>query len=209
MHAPSAHLTAAHSRPKAGKASIAIFTYIACPVLLVISAYGFWQWSQIPTLDHLLERDQIFFLLSLAVMPLVLFLFLSVITAQRIEHTHVAGSYQTRIDQLQKRLNAQEDFLHSMTDHNPESIAIFDTNNNYWFVNRAASVQLGADPNDIIGKSLAKIVGIDKARKLELRLNQVRQSGQSVETLDQVVGDDKAIRFIQSHFEALAAFGEF
>lgn len=192
-------------RPK----SSIVLAYAICPVLLFVSGYGFWQWFDLPAGTRLVGLADLYYMMCLVVIPLVLFLFLSVTAAQRLEYTRLSSSYQMRIDQLQKRLNNQEDFLHSMTDHNPESIVIFDKQNNYWFTNLAAAKILGAEPNDIIGKSLIKIVGPDRARKLEPRLNEVRNSGKAMETLDQVFGDDGKIKFIQSHYEIIAPFGDF
>ena len=33
-------------------------------------------------------------------------------------------SFQSRIDQMQRRLNAEEELLSSLTEHNPEAVAI-------------------------------------------------------------------------------------
>lgn len=194
-------------RPRS-KSSIILATVVN-PILLATSCYGFWLWFQIMSATKLLEQHELFLILSLALVPLVIFLFVTIAAVQRLEYNRLSGSYQARLDQLQKRLNAQEDFLHSMTDYNPESIAIFDKNNSYWFVNLSASNNLGFEAKDIIGKSLAKVVGIDRAKKFETRLNQVRATGQAVETLDQVLGEGGRPRFIQAHYEAVKPFGEF
>jgi len=197
----------ATKRPRS-KSSIVLAT-IVNPILLAISCYGFWLWFKIMSATKLLEQHELFMILSLALVPLVVFLFITIAAVQRLEYNRLSSSYQVRLDQLQKRLNAQEDFLHSMTDYNPESIAIFDKNNSYWFVNLSASNHLGFDAKEIIGKSLAKVVGIDRAKKLEGRLNQVRETGKSIETLDQNMDEKGQPRFIQAHFESVKPFGEF
>jgi PAS domain S-box-containing protein len=142
-------------------------------------------------------------------MPVVLFLFLSVTAAQRLEYERLSSSYQVRLDNLQKRLNAQEDFLHSVTDHNPGAISIFDKNNNYWFVNLNAAQKLGRDPNDIIGLPLIKVIGHEQARKQEARINVVRASGLPIDALDQIAGEKGRVQFVQARYQPIAAAGDF
>lgn len=192
-------------RPK----SSVILAYAICPILLAVSCYGFWQWFKVPTEVHILEREELFYLICLVVLPLVLFLFLSVVAAQRLEYNRLSASYQLRVDQLQKRLNHQEDFLHSITDNDPESIAIFDKQNNYWFVNLSTARLLGVDAKDVIGKSPLKFIGHEDARKLELRLNDVRAANRPVELLQQTEGEGGRVKFMQTHYEPLAPFGDF
>jgi PAS domain S-box-containing protein len=192
-------------RPK----SSVILAYMICPILLAVSCYGFWQWFKIPTETHYLDRDELFFLICMVVMPLVLFLFLSVTAAQRLEYNRLSSSYQSRVDQLQKRLNNQEDFLHSITDNDPEAIAIFDKNNQYWFVNLSTARLLKADAREIIGKSAAKFIGHERASRLEKRLTDVRNSNKPMEMLHQLEGEHGRVKFMQAHYEPLAPFGDF
>lgn len=195
----------ARPRPK----SSVYVAYVLCPILCALSVYGFWRWLRVPVDSHAWEFVDIFYNMSFAVLPMVLLMFLAVVAAQRLEYNRLSASYQVRLDLLQKRLNGQEDFLHSVTDHNPEAITIFDKQNNYWFANLSAAKKLGHDVNDIIGASLIKILDFENARKLEMRLEQVRSTGRSLEMLDQVAGEGGAVRFIQSHYELIAAFGDF
>src|SRR5271170_2609116 len=88
-----------------------LIAYAFCPLLLAASTYGFWQWFTLPLEQRLLGRDEIFYLISLVVLPLILFLFLSVTAAQRLEHNRLSSGYQVRYDQLQKRLHQQEDLM--------------------------------------------------------------------------------------------------
>ncbi|MDP9128561.1 MAG: PAS domain S-box protein [Pseudomonadota bacterium] len=179
------------------------------PLLLALSGYGFWSWINVPVKFHSLSQHQLFFIISLALLPLVLFVFVCVTTAQRLVHNRVSASYQMRLDQLQGRLEAQEAFVRSITDNNPESIALFDKDNRYWFVNLSAAKRLGQGADEIIKKPLDKVLGYERARKLERRLTEVRASGQAMETLEQVAGEHGEVRFMQAHYKMLAPFGDF
>jgi PAS domain S-box-containing protein len=197
---------AALPRPRP-KASI-MAAYVLCPVFLLISVYGFWQWSMLSIGAHL-PPDQFYYLIGLIVVPVALSLFLAVRAAQRLEYARLSGGYQVRLDNLQKRLNAQEDLLHSVTDQNPGAISIFDKNNNYWFVNLHAAQKHGSDPNDIIGKPLSKVVGHEHARKHEARINAVRASGEAIDALDQINSEKGKIQFIQARYISIGSFGDF
>ena len=194
-----------HARPKTN----ARLAYGLIPFLLVLSAYGLWRWLNIPQSFMRLEKIEIFAIVSFIVIPVVVSIGLAILAAQRVEYDRTSLSYQSRLDQMQRRLNTQEDFVRIVTDYNPESISILDGEGNYWFVNENAAKMLKQDVKDLIGKSPAKVLGIDRARKMQVRVEAVRSSQQAIEALDQVTGDDNRIRFIQTHYQPLSPLGDF
>lgn len=129
--------------------------------------------------------------------------------ARRSERARLSSSYQTRLDQLQRRLNAQEDLLHLVTDGFPGAMTIFDHNHTYWFINQNAAKGLGADVRDIVGKSPAKFIGREAAKKLEARLTEVRTSARPIDTMEQATDPNGRVRFMQTHYEPVAPFGGF
>ncbi|HUY67670.1 MAG TPA: HD domain-containing phosphohydrolase [Alphaproteobacteria bacterium] len=189
------------------KAAIAM-AFVLCPLLLLMSCYGFWQWFTLPPEARDLGRWEIFYLISLVVIPLALFVFMSVVAAQRLEHAQLSSSYQARIDQLQKRLNHQEDLLHLVTDYHPSALTIFDQDGRYWFVNRRAARDLGLEVKDVIGKVPVKLIGHDRARRLEARLAEVRMSGRPIEAMDRVIDKHQQVHFVQMRYETIEPFGE-
>ena len=80
--------------------------------------------------------------------PLALLVMMAVVFMRRARNKQLSLSYQVRIDQLQKRLNAQEDLLHLVTNSDPELIIIFDKDNRFWFVNASAAREAGISTND-------------------------------------------------------------
>ncbi len=207
MLSPASPISGATHRPHA-KASVLV-AYIVCPILLFISAYGFWQSFSLLMRGEISQQEQLFYLFCLVVMPLALFLFLLITAAQRLEYNNLSASYQLRIDQMQRRLNHQEDFLHSITDNNPEAMTIFDRDNHFWFVNLSAASMLRTQARDIVGKPIDRVMNYEEAKKMELRLNEVRSTRRPIEMLHQTDAVDGKLRFIQTHYEPLAAFGDF
>ena len=194
-----------HSRPRVN----AVVAYIGCPLLLALSGYGLWRWLSIPQSAMMLEKEEIFLIVALIVVPVMFCIGLAVLAAKRVEYDQISASYQSRIDQIQKRLNVQEEFLHMLTETSAAAFTIFDNQNNYWFLNNKAAARLGTEVKDAIGKSPAKFLGMDGARKVLSRVDSVRKSGAAIEALDQ--GKDSAgkPRFVQSNYNPIAAFGDF
>ena len=187
-----------------------LLAYAVCPLLLIVSSYGFWKVLHLSNDVHILGMEEVFYLLCLVIIPLVMFLFLSVVAGQRIEYDRFSASYQTRVDQLQKRLNAQEDLLHLVTGSDPASITVFDQNKRFWFVNASAAREAKLDVHDMIGQSIGRFADYDRTQILDARLTEVLNTGQSLHALDQrkdaVNGQ---IRFVQTQFEKIAPFAEF
>jgi len=146
---------------------------------------------------------------GLAFLLLALLLLAAIVGVRRFERAQLSSSYQLRIDQLQKRLNLQEDTLRSITDSLPGTLAIFDQKNHYWFINRQGAEAIGHDIRDIVGNAPGKLMNPDRARKLESRLADVRSHGRSIETVDQVTDQQGRMRFMQVHYENIAPFGDF
>ncbi len=186
-----------------------VLAYGFCPLLLAASGYGFWQWMSVPLEQRMLGRDEIFYLLCLVILPLVLFLFLSVTTAQRLEHNRLSSGYQLRYDQLQKRLHHQEDLMQLIMNCHPESITIFDKQNHYWFVNSFAARELGMEAKDIVGKSLTRVVGHDRARRIDTRLTEALNTGRPIDAMEQSTDAAGRVRFIQMHYLPVDPSSEF
>jgi len=184
----------------------ALFAF--CCFLLCITFYGLWQWVGLLDPRKAWALQQVFYLISLVIVPLTLLLFMVALTARHREHVRLSTSYQVRLDQVQQRLHYQEDLLGLMTDHHPGAITIFDEHNRYWFVNRSAAKSLGFDATDIIGKPAIKIIGHERTKRLEARLSAVRTSGKAIEAIDPIVDDQGQTRFIQSQYEILPPFSE-
>ena len=194
------------NRPRSKSSVMAAF--VICPLLLTVSIYGFWQWSRLSADMVDIGLAELYVAMCMAVIPLVFFLLLTISAAQRLEYNRMSGTYQARMDQLQKRLNAQEDLLHAVTDHDPQAISIFDKDNLCWFANASAAREAEHDIRDMIGKNATKILGHELARTFEERLNQTRRTGKPLITLDQKSTDLGVPRFMQAYFEAVAPFGD-
>ncbi len=185
----------------------AFITYALYPFLLAVAGYGLWRLIDLPMVAAGTGSLEILFLVGLVVAPLMAMMFFSVTASQNLGHTQLSRSYQTRLDHLQTRLNYQEDLMHAVMDCSPEAMTIFDRENRYWFINQRALKNMGREITDIIGKTPAKFMSHQRTRKLETRLTEVRNTGRSIETLEQI-SDASGIRFVQVHYETVAPVGD-
>jgi len=204
---PTPPSSQAHTRQRSHTSIVS--AYLLCPVLLAISGFGFWRWITLSIHPGTLNTEVLASILLLSLTPLTFIFILAIRAARRIENERISSSYQSRLDQLQRRLNEQEDLLHVITDNDPEAIAIFDDTNRFWFLNSSAAQILGQSASEIIGKPLHKFVNLERARLIESRLKDVATSGKSLEALDQRLDAEKKVRYSQTRFEKVAPFGTF
>ncbi len=117
--------------------------------------------------------------------------------------------FQHRIDELQKRLNVQDDFFQTLNNNTPSTLAIYDKEGSYWFVNASAAKDLGVSENDILGKKPVEILGAERGRKILRNLERVGTVHQAFEVLDQFVDAGGILQHTRTRYHRLDAFGEF
>jgi PAS domain S-box-containing protein len=83
-----------------------------------------------------------------------------------------------RFQDLARRFEAQEQFLRLVTDSQPNAMFIVDPDNQYHFANRAAARSARIEDADMIGKSMASVLGPAESRRHEMTNRNVLQSGQ-------------------------------
>ncbi len=77
---------------------------------------------------------------------------------------------------LAARYDSQKRLLQLVTDSQPDTIAIVDAENRYRFANRAAAARAGIDAGDMIGKTVAAVLGPAAAARIE-RMNRAAREG--------------------------------
>lgn len=82
-----------------------------------------------------------------------------------------------RFRDMARRFEAQEQFLRLVTDSQPNAMFIVDPDNRYHFANRAAASSAKIDDADMIGKSMASVLGPAASRRYEMTNLAVLQSG--------------------------------
>jgi PAS domain S-box-containing protein len=173
-------------------------------VLFVLSLIGVHRLAQNDT--SLSSSVTFSIAVGLVFIPLLLLSIVVGIWTRGAEERRLQSLFKARYDKLQSHLNYREDLLRLVADHQPGSIAIFDRHNRYWFVNRVAASSIGKEAEEIIGQPPLKVLGNDRAKKLEVRLAEARASDVPVTFMDQVTDEKGAMRFIQVHYESITPY---
>ncbi len=184
-------------------------TIIAIAVaLFVIAIFGLNQLVLTFGKDSPDAATHFFLAVDLLVIPLLLLGVLIGAGARYFDRVRLVMSYMERLNKLQTRLNYREDLLRLVADHRTGAISIFDQQNRYWFVNQPAAENLGMTVMEIVGKTLSRVLGNEKARQMEVRLAEARASAEPILLIDRIIDPIGQTRFIQSRYEAIRPFGE-
>ncbi len=89
-------------------------------------------------------------------------------------HALMASSY---FKLAATKARAQENLLRLVTDYQPESIYIVDSEQTYWFANQKVSETAGMNPTSVIGKNIADIQGTANAQRIGEQCQLVLDSG--------------------------------
>jgi HD-GYP domain-containing protein (c-di-GMP phosphodiesterase class II) len=191
-----------HQRSKGEAKPWASFGFMG--VLACLSLVGLWR-VVLLYLDHQRLASDFYFYLVLLILPLVIIVPLAMSTTRRNERTRNYTNLQNRMDLLKSRFDNREDLMRMIADHQPGSVTIFDKDNRYWFVNKRAAQVMGKPTEEILGKPPLMVLSQDAlARRLEVRLAEVRTLETSKDFVDQIKDERGEARFIQSHYEPLA-----
>jgi len=104
-----------------------------------------------------------------------------------------AGHYK----EAAERLESQRNFLRLLTDSQPTAISIVDEKDTVRFVNATAANSIGVVQDDAAGKSLAALLGPDRARRYERLNREALETGRMVEDLVRIHGPDGAEQVLQ------------
>jgi len=108
-----------------------------------------------------------------------------------------ASEAARRYRELAQRFEHQGNFLRLVTDSQPNVIFIADEEAHYRFANRKASEEAGIAADDMLGKTLAQVLGPDIAKRLE-RLNREALDDEKMISDLRRVGSGAALRVLQS-----------
>lgn len=115
-----------------------------------------------------------------------------------------ASDAARRYRTLAERFEHQGNFLALVTDSQPNAIFIADEGSRYRFANRKAAEDAGIAAADMVGKTLAAVLGPDAAKRYE-RLNRTAlEDGKLVSAVHRM-GAGRALRVLQSQHIPLAA----
>lgn len=104
-----------------------------------------------------------------------------------------ASEAAARATEAAQRLEAQRNVLRVVSDNQPNGIAVFDPDDVYRFANQTAAERAGMAKEDMIGKSMAAVLGADRARRYELLNREAAEAGEPITALHRLGGSEERI----------------
>ncbi len=99
-------------------------------------------------------------------------------------------------------------FMRVVTDSQPTAIAAVDQQGRYTFANREAAAGTGIETEEMLGKTLAAVIGPIRAKGLEQQNRRARETGSTVVEIE-AVGDDETKRILKTAHVPLPDSGDF
>jgi len=127
----------------------------------------------------------------------ILLLTAGIIAIWRHGASQRASEAARRYRALAQRFEHQGNFLRLVTDSQPNSIFIADEQSRYRFANRRSADEAGIPATDMIGKTLASVLGPDAAKRLE-RLNRSALEDEKMVSAVHRLGAGRTLRVLQS-----------
>lgn len=177
---------------------------VAAVIFLVIALIGVWQMlanlgaiSEIPPPAFFLSLGVTFF--SLLLMAVVL-----VEDSKYAERSRIDATHQTEVDMLHDQMERHQELLRLVTNHQTESITVFDKDNCYTFINDVAARNLGCTTDDVIGCHPKKILSAEEAKKLDVHLAWTRTLDEPRVAVERMVQENGETRFVQRYYARLS-----
>jgi PAS domain S-box-containing protein len=148
-----------------------------------------------------LQRLLIILLLAVAFMLAALFALWRHGASQR------AAAAADRFQEMAERFEHQRNFLRVVTDSQPNAIFIADERNVYRFANAVAAKNAGGDKDALLGKTLANVLGPDRAKAYEKLNRQALEDGRAVKDLRRY-RDGEGEHVLQSEHIPIKATGD-
>ncbi|MEQ1654012.1 MAG: HD domain-containing phosphohydrolase, partial [Hyphomicrobium sp.] len=172
--------------------------FLSCPLLLLL---GGVQIAQLLEWAVTLPSEQSEILvrgIGLIILPLFSFALVSALVATRYVRYSTASVFQTRLLGMRNRQTYNEDLVRLIADNRPGSTMIMDGEKRLWFVNSKAAACINVPAQQVIGLPFEKTFPESEVLRITALLQQQRQTGQAVESIDKVNAEGTT-RYIQTH----------
>ncbi len=183
---------------KAAPSMVWWLLFLSCPLLLLLGGVQIAQLLEWAATLPPAQSAELVQGLGLTLLPIFAFALVSALVATRYVRYNTSSSLQTRMQGIQNRQNYHEDLVRLIADNRPGATMIIDSEKRLWFVNNKAASHINIPAQKVIGLPFEKTFPESEVLRLTALLQQHRQTGQTVESIDKVTADG-VTRYIQTH----------
>lgn len=159
--------------------------FLAAPLLLLLGGVGVFRlfaWAA----EAQIDQDALFEGLALAVLPLLLFAFLSAAIAINYVRSRAFLTAQSALAGLQNRQSYHQDFIRIIADSRPGSTLIVDGEGRLWFVNTQAAASIKMPPQQAVGLQFEKVFPEEDVLRLKPMIRMARTRGAVAEQVNRI-----------------------
>ncbi len=139
-------------------------------VLLTVRAFNQVPWVlmyKIDTSESLAEAENRIRTIVIAFIGIIVLVFIGLIAVWYYGSSRRATEAATRFEALSQRFQGQRNFMHLVTDSQPNSIVVFDAGGHYRWFNQVALDLSGLDRRDLFDKHIAAVLGPLEGKRIE------------------------------------------
>lgn len=139
-------------------------------VLLTVRAFSQVPWTliyKIDTSESLAEAENRIRTIVLAFIGIIVLVFIGLIAVWYYGSSRRATEAATRFEALSQRFQGQRNFMHLVTDSQPNSIVVFDEGGHYRWFNQVALDLSGLERRDLFDKHIAAVLGPLEGKRVE------------------------------------------
>ncbi len=139
-------------------------------VLLTVRAFSQVPWTlmyKIDTEESLAEAENRIRTIVIAFIGIIVLVFIGLIAVWYYGSSRRATEAATRFEALSQRFQGQRNFMHLVTDSQPNSIVVFDEGGHYRWFNQVALDLSGMERGDLFDKHIAAVLGPVEGKRVE------------------------------------------
>lgn len=171
------------------------------PVLVTGRAVEGTPWTLVTSVNRKLAlaeseawRSSLIVTLLLAILVVVV----TIVAVWRHASSKKAYDMSVKATKLAARSAAQEKLLRLVTDNQPDPVFIVDQSSKFWFANQKTAEVAGVGAEDILGKTMAQVLGPDRAKSYLEANEMAMDSGRPYSQVKRVDIDSNKPRVVLS-----------
>ena len=177
-------------------------------VLLTVRAFNQVPWTliyKIDTSESLAEAENRIRTIVLAFIGIIVLVFIGLIAVWYYGSSRRATEAATRFEALSERFQGQRNFMHLVTDSQPNSIVVFDEGGHYRWFNQVALDLSGLDRRDLFDKHIAAVLGPLEGKRVETWIKECLAKSEPSSYTHELTFDGRQDAVFKSDFIPLEA----
>lgn len=176
--------------------------------LVTVRAFSQVPWTlmyKIDTAESLAEAENRIRTIVIAFIGIIVLVFIGLIAVWYYGSSRRATEAATRFEALSQRFQGQRNFMHLVTDSQPNSIVVFDVGGHYRWFNQVALKLSGLPRRDLFDKHIAAVLGPLEGKRVETWIKECLARFEPMSHTHELTFDGRQDAIFKSDFIPLEA----